>query len=31
MRLWEEAKLHPAPLSRKAVERITVERIKLLP
>lgn len=30
-RLWGEAKLHPAPLSRKAVERITAERVKLLP
>jgi hypothetical protein len=29
MRLWGEAKLHPAPLSRAAVEKITVERIVL--
>jgi penicillin G amidase len=27
--LWGEAKLHPAPLSRKAVERITAERTEL--
>jgi hypothetical protein len=31
MDLWGEAKLHPAPLSRQAVERITAERTKLLP
>jgi len=31
MQLWGEAKLHPAPLSRKAVEPITVERTQLLP
>jgi acyl-homoserine lactone acylase PvdQ len=31
MELWGEAKLHPAPLSREAVEQITVERTKLLP
>ena len=31
MELWGEAKLHPAPLSREAVERITVERSRLLP
>jgi hypothetical protein len=31
MELWGSAKLHPAPLSREAVERITVERTKLLP
>jgi penicillin amidase len=29
--LWAEAKMHPAPLSREAVERITTERIRLLP
>lgn len=29
--LWASAKLHPAPLSRKAVERITAERTQLLP
>ncbi len=29
--LWGEAKLHPAPLSRKAVEKITAERIQLAP
>lgn len=26
MRLWEQGRLHPAPLSRAAVERITVSR-----
>jgi hypothetical protein len=31
MKLWGEAKLHPAPLSRKVVERFVVERAKLLP
>jgi acyl-homoserine lactone acylase PvdQ len=31
MELWGSAKLHPAPLSREAVERIAVERVKLLP
>lgn len=31
MDLWAGAKLHPAPLSRKAVERITAERMQLLP
>jgi len=31
MELWGSAKLHPAPLSREAVERITAERTKLLP
>jgi penicillin amidase len=31
MELWGKAKLHPAPLSRTAVERIMVERAKLLP
>jgi hypothetical protein len=31
MELWGEAKLHPAPLSRKAVERITAERMRILP
>jgi penicillin amidase len=29
MALWGEAKLHPAPLTRKAVEKITSERITL--
>jgi penicillin amidase len=29
--LWGQAKLHPAPLSRKAVERFTAERTQLLP
>lgn len=29
--LWAEARLHPAPLSREGVERITAERIRLLP
>jgi penicillin G amidase len=29
--LWAEAKLHPAPLSRAAVERIAVEHTKILP
>lgn len=29
--LWGEAKLHPAPLSRRAVERITAERTRILP
>jgi penicillin amidase len=29
--LWGGAKLHPAPLGRKAVERITAERTTLLP
>ena len=29
--LWAEAKLHLAPLSREAVERITAERTTLLP
>jgi penicillin amidase len=29
--LWSSAKLHPAPLSRAAVERITRERQQLLP
>jgi penicillin amidase len=31
MSLWGTAKLHPAPLSRAAVERITSERAQLLP
>ncbi len=31
IKLWGEAKLHPAPLSREAVERIAIERKKLLP
>ncbi len=31
LELWAAAKLHPAPLSREAVERITVERVELLP
>ncbi len=31
MELWAAAKLHPAPLSRQAVERITVERTTLWP
>jgi hypothetical protein len=31
MELWADARLHPAPLSRQAVERITVERRRLLP
>jgi acyl-homoserine lactone acylase PvdQ len=31
MELWGKAKLHPAPLSRNAVEQITVERTNLLP
>jgi penicillin amidase len=30
MDLWVSEKLHPAPLSREAVERITAERTKLL-
>jgi penicillin amidase len=29
MTLWGEAKLHPAPLSRAAVEKITVEKVVL--
>lgn len=29
--LWGAAKLHPAPLSRNAVERITAERTRLFP
>lgn len=29
MELWTQAKLHPAPLSRKAVERFTAERQQL--
>lgn len=29
--LWGEAKLHPAPLSRKAVEPLSAERTQLLP
>jgi hypothetical protein len=29
MKLWGEAKLHPAPLSREAVEQIAHERIVL--
>lgn len=29
--LWTAAKLHPAPLSREAVERIATERAQLLP
>jgi len=31
MELWGAAELHPAPLSRKAVERITAERTRLSP
>lgn len=31
MELWGSAKLHPAPLSRSAVEGITAERTTLLP
>ena len=31
MELWATAKLHPAPLSRQAVERMTVERTTLWP
>ncbi|HRZ35833.1 MAG TPA: penicillin acylase family protein [Candidatus Paceibacterota bacterium] len=31
MELWATAKLHPAPLSRQVVERITVERATLRP
>jgi hypothetical protein len=31
MELWGDAKLHPAPLSRQAVDPITVERTQLLP
>ncbi len=31
LKLWTSAKLHPAPLSREAVERITAERTQLLP
>jgi penicillin amidase len=31
MDLWGKAQLHPAPLSRAAVEKITAERTKLLP
>jgi penicillin G amidase len=31
MDCWAGAKLHPAPLSREAVERITAERRQLLP
>jgi acyl-homoserine lactone acylase PvdQ len=31
IRLWGEAKLHAAPLSRKAVERLTAQRTELLP
>lgn len=31
MELWAAAKLHPAPLGREAVERITAERTTLLP
>jgi hypothetical protein len=30
MSLWGTAKLHPAPLSRGAVERIAAERTTLL-
>jgi hypothetical protein len=29
MALWGEAKLHPAPLSRAAVEKIAVETVVL--
>jgi penicillin G amidase len=31
MELWGKAQLHPAPLTRKAVERITAERTMLFP
>jgi hypothetical protein len=31
LELWGKAQLHPAPLSRKAVERIATERTRLLP
>jgi penicillin amidase len=31
MELWGQAQLHPAPLSRKAVQRIIVDRTMLLP
>jgi hypothetical protein len=31
MELWGKAQLHPAPLNRKAVERITAERTLLFP
>jgi hypothetical protein len=31
MALWGQAKLHPAPLSREAVEKIAAERIQLAP
>jgi penicillin G amidase len=31
MALWAAAKLHPAPLSRDAVERITAQRTQLMP
>ena len=29
MALWGEGRLHPAPLSRKAVEKIAEERVVL--
>lgn len=31
MALWGQAQMHPAPLSRKAVEKLVVERLKLAP
>jgi len=31
MELWGEAGLHPAPLSRAAVERIAQARVRLAP
>ena len=31
MSLWGRAALHPAPVSRKAVEKIAVERMRLVP
>lgn len=31
MALWGQAKLHPAPISREAVEKIATERIQLWP
>jgi acyl-homoserine lactone acylase PvdQ len=31
MALWGQAQMHPAPLSRKAVEKLGVERLKLAP
>jgi penicillin G amidase len=31
MALWGQARMHPAPLSRKAVEKLVVERLQLAP